>query len=237
MKILEHGGTGRLGSAICELAKSKEIEYIAVSFLEDIKEYHQADVIVDASVASAVVPLAYYARRKCIPMVICTTGLSEKDFAELEEISKDIAILISSNMSLGVAVLNNLVKMASEVLFKHNFNIEIVETHHNKKIDAPSGTAIMLQNTINESLNTILQPVYDRTNEKVARKANEIGIHSIRAGSNFGEHSIIFAGDGETIELTHKSLSREIFAKGALAAADFVLTAPPKIYGINDILA
>ncbi|WP_066504317.1 4-hydroxy-tetrahydrodipicolinate reductase [Abyssisolibacter fermentans] len=199
----------------------------------DIKE--KADVIIDFSHPSCVKELVAYALYKNIPLVIATTGLSISSKNIIEEASKSIPIFISANMSIGVNLLLKLVNESAKLL-NESFDIEIIEKHHNKKVDAPSGTAYMIADNINRTLNNTKNLVFLRHGNQSKRSSCEIGIHSIRCGTIVGEHSVIFAGNDEILEISHKALSKKIFANGALNAARFIIGKAPKVYNMNNMI-
>lgn len=190
------------------------------------------DVLIDFSSPSNLDNILDYCLSTKIPAVICTTGFTDTQINKIEKASEDIPIFYSQNMSLGVNLLINLAKKAAEFLGS-DFDIEIIEKHHNNKIDSPSGTAYMIANEINQ--NNKYNYVFDRTQKKSKREKNEIGIHSVRAGSLCGEHEIIFAGPNESISITHSAQSRDIFALGALKAAKFIINQKPGFYNINNL--
>ena len=207
---------------------------------DDIYKFNgQADVVIDFSTASAVPKLIDYCLYKKIPAVICTTGLSKETENKILDAAKIIPIMKSANMSFGINILNLILEKISKVFFDNDFDIEIIEKHHNKKTDAPSGTALSLADTIKNSLDQDIDYVFDRNNknnkENRKREKNEIGISCVRGGTIVGEHSIIFAGQDESIEIKHIAQSREIFALGALKAAEFILNKKPGLYCIKDM--
>jgi 4-hydroxy-tetrahydrodipicolinate reductase len=196
----------------------------------------EADVIVDFSTASAVDALVAYGVERSIPMVVCTTGLSEGQIEAIREASEQVAILRSGNMSLGINLLMSLVKNAARVLCKNGYDPEIIEQHHRRKIDAPSGTAIMLADSINEGTGRAYANKYSRREYHEARGDREIGISSVRGGTIVGVHDVLFAGTDEVIELKHTAYSRDIFAKGAVAAAKFLAGKGPGLYDMSDVI-
>lgn len=195
------------------------------------------DVLIDYSHPSSLDGLLEYIVENHVPAVIATTGYNEEQLAKIEEASKKVPIFFSFNMSLGVNLLADLAKKAAQVLGSQ-FDIEIVEKHHNRKLDAPSGTALMLADAINETMGNQEVYVYDRHSVRKKREKNEIGIHSIRGGTIVGEHEIIFAGRDEVITLSHTAMSREIFAVGSLNAAVFMKDKKDAgLYRMSDLLA
>jgi 4-hydroxy-tetrahydrodipicolinate reductase len=194
------------------------------------------DVVVDFSNPSALPALFAFIRERRVPAVICTTGLGQELQEQLLALSQEAAIFQSANMSLGVNLLINLARQAASLLFPE-FDIEILEAHHNQKLDAPSGTALMIAQGINAALGGQLSPVYDRSQVHQKRQPGDIGIQSIRGGSIVGEHTVIFAGQDEVLSLHHSAQSRAIFARGALAAARFMAGKTQGLYGMADMLA
>ena len=196
-----------------------------------------ADVVVDFAAAQAVDSLLEYCLANQLPVVLCTTGLSQEQLAKVEEASQKIPVLKSANMSLGVNVLMDLLQAAAKILAPAGFDMEIVEKHHNQKVDAPSGTALALADSINEALGNSYQYKYDRTRERKKREKNEIGIQAVRGGSIVGDHEVIFAGLDEVIEIKHTAYSKGIFAKGAVEAAKFLAGKPAGKYDMKDVIA
>jgi 4-hydroxy-tetrahydrodipicolinate reductase len=169
------------------------------------------------------------------PLIICTTGLTDACTASIAAAAESIAIFQSANMSLGINVVAKLIKEASAILYKSGFDIEIIEKHHNQKVDAPSGTALFLANAMNNEGG--LRYITDRSQSRQKRSREEIGISSVRGGTIVGEHNVIFAGESETIEITHTAASKDVFAAGALAAAAFIKNKPPGLYGMEHLLS
>ena len=249
VRAIMHGCNGKMGRAITTLAKEDaEVEIVAGvdAYTEVANEYPvfdsiekcdvEADVVIDFSNAKAVDGLLDYCVEKQIPVVLCTTGLSEEQLAKVKEAGEKVAVLRSANMSLGVNLLMKLLKDAAKVLAPAGFDIEIVEAHHNQKIDAPSGTAIMLANSVNSVFGDTLNYEYDRHSVRRKRPKNEIGIHSVRGGTIVGEHEVIFAGHDEVIKICHSAQSREVFAVGAVRAAKFLYGKVPGLYDMNSIM-
>ena len=176
-----------------------------------------------------------YAKKTNTPAVICTTGLDENQKKEILEASKEVAIFFSANMSLGVNLIAELARKATAVL-GNQFDIEIVEAHHNQKIDAPSGTALMLADSISEALDE--KPIYefDRHSKRMKRTKNEIGIHAVRGGTIVGEHEIIFAGPDEVIKISHSAYSKQLFANGSVNAGLFLVGKEPGFYSMKDLV-
>ena len=196
----------------------------------------KADAILDFSLAEAVSPLIRYAVKNKLPSVICTTGLTPEQENEIEKAAEVIALFHSSNMSLGISLLTTILQRVSRILYNSGFDIEILEKHHNRKIDAPSGTAYMLANTVNASIGNVLQPTYNRSQRRERREHNELGLSSIRGGTICGEHSVIFAGKDELLEFKHTAFSREIYAVGALNAAKYIKDKAPGIYTMESLI-
>lgn len=193
------------------------------------------DVLIDFSNPAALESILTYATSTEIPVVIATTGHSQTQARMLKKTSEIIPVFYSANMSLGINLLIGLVKKAAKLL-QTSFDIEIVEKHHNQKIDAPSGTALAIADAVNSVLDQKHEYVYDRHSRRKKRSRNEIGIHAIRGGTIVGEHSVIFAGNDEIIEIKHSALSKEIFATGALSAARFIIGKKPGMYDMNDLV-
>lgn len=247
-KIILNGCFGRMGKVITEIVAENEecticagVDAFAVGdshfpvykTITDVKE--EADVIIDFSNPSALSNLLDYAKKTSTPIVLATTGYSEQQITEIGEAAKIVPIFFTFNMSLGINLLTALSKRAAQILGK-DFDIEIVEKHHNQKLDAPSGTALMLANSINEVFKDSLQYEYDRHSKRQKRPKNEIGIHSVRGGTIVGEHEVIFAGKDEIITLSHSAASRNVFASGAVRAALFLADEKPGIYNMNQMI-
>lgn len=247
IKVLVHGCNGKMGQQVISCLDSFSDMLLIAGFdkentglftfpvytkIEEIEE--KPDVIIDFSVPLATLSILSYAKKEKIPMVIATTGFSEAQKQEIQEASKEIPIFQSSNMSFEVQVMANLVaKLAKELT---GTDIEIVETHHNRKIDSPSGTALFLADSINESLDHKMTYEMDRHQKHEKRAKNEIGISSIRGGNIVGEHSVYFFGQNETFEITHKCYSRGVFAEGSIKAAQFLVKQSPGFYTMKDLI-
>ena len=249
IKAIMNGCNGKMGQVISAICKEDpQIEIVAgVDLYDGIKNDYpvfpnisvcdvKADVIIDFSTAKAVDGLLDYCETKKVPVVLCTTGLSGDQLNHVKEASKVDAVLRSANMSIGINLLMKTLKEVAPVLAAAGFDIEILEKHHNRKIDAPSGTAIALADAINESLDNSYHYKYDRSSERVARDPKEIGIQAMRGGTIVGEHDIMFAGRDEVITFTHTAYSREIFAKGAVEAAKFLAGKPAGLYDMADVV-
>lgn len=247
MNILISGASGFMGKVVAELVKeyghtpaagvdkvSCDLGYPIYPTFAEVKE--KCDCIIDFSHPSLLQDIIDYAVKTKTPAVIATTGISDEQIKLLEEASEQVPIFFSYNMSFGVNLLAELAKKAAALLYD-TFDIEIVEKHHNRKLDAPSGTAIMLANAISESLPEEPIYIYDRHNRREKRNKREIGISSIRGGTIVGEHDIIFAGKDEIVTLSHSALSREIFAVGAVKAALFIALKEKGMYSMKDMVS
>ena len=249
-KVIMNGCNGKMGQNITSIVNTDpDIEIVAgVDLYDGIKNDYpvfktiedcdiNADVIIDFSNAKAVDALLDYSVDKQIPVVLCTTGLSEEQLSKVEECSKKVAILKSANMSLGINTLMELLKKAALVFAPAGYDMEIVEKHHNQKLDAPSGTAIALADSMNEALDHAYEYKYDRSQERKPRDKYEIGISAVRGGNIVGEHEVFFAGQDEVIEFKHTAYSKAVFAKGAVEAAKFLAGKPAGKYDMADVIA
>ena len=196
----------------------------------------KGDVVIDFSVAAAVDGLLDYCIREKTPCVLCTTGLSQGQLARLKEAAEQTSMLKSANMSLGINLLMKLLKEAAGVLGGAGFDIEIVEKHHRMKLDAPSGTALALGDSIKEALDGEYENVYDRSTRRQQRPQKEIGFSAVRGGTIVGEHDVIFAGSDEVITFSHTAYSRAVFGKGAIQAAKFLKEKAPGLYDMSDVI-
>lgn len=192
------------------------------------------DVIIDFSIPEASIKILEYASSKNIPVVIATTGFSDKQLTLIKKYSAKIPIFKAANMSYEINIMADIVSKLATML--KDSDIEIIETHHNKKIDAPSGTSLFLADSINNKLNNEMFYEYNRSNKKNPRDKKEIGIHSVRGGTEVGKHSVIFFGNNETLEITHNVTSRSIFATGSLKAAKFIVSQTPGFYDMNSLI-
>ncbi len=244
-----HGCNGQMGHTISKLvADDPDTQLVAGIDLDTTKHFDypvfssleacdvDADVVIDFSVAPAVIPMLTAAIDKNIGVVVCTTGLNEEQVAFVHQAALKIPILFSANMSLGINLMANLVKKATQVLTGANFDIEIIEKHHNQKVDAPSGTALYIADSINEVLDEKYSYTYDRSQERIKRPKKEIGIHALRGGTIVGEHQVIFAGKDEVFEINHIAQSKEIFAVGAVNAAKYLAHQPKGMYSMGDVI-
>lgn len=248
-KIIMHGCNGAMGQVITDLAREdSELEIVAgidikdhganpYPVFESLRDCQvKADVIIDFASSKAIDSLLEYGASENIPMVICTTGLIEEQVEKIKKTSESVAVLRSANMSLGINLLQKLIQEAANVLAGAGFDIEIVEKHHNKKVDAPSGTALALADSLNEALDQKYRYTYDRSSRRQKRDELEIGISAIRGGTIVGEHDVIFAGTDEVITFQHTAYSKRIFAKGALAAAKYLAGKGPGMYQMSDVI-
>lgn len=248
INILLLGACGKMGQAVTNSALSRDNmqivcgvdpfggaqrDYPVYESFDDVKE--EVDVVVDFSNPALFADLTEYCEKNSVPAVICTTGLSDEQKSEIERLSQIVPVFFSGNMSLGVNLLIELAKKAAIVL-GDTFDIEIVEKHHNQKLDAPSGTAYMIADGISEKLKDEAEYVYDRHSYRMKRKKNEIGIHAVRGGTIVGEHEVIFAGNDEVLTITHQAQSKALFATGALSAAAFLTEQKPGLYAMSDML-
>ena len=248
-RIIMHGCNGHMGQVISGLvAQDADAEIVAGIDMMDNRENGypvftdldscqvDADAIIDFSNAKAVDALMDYSAKRGIPLVLCTTGLSEEQNAKVDEISKKVAIMKSANMSLGINTLFKLIQEAAKVLATAGFDMEIVERHHHLKVDAPSGTALALADSLNEAMDHKYHYVYDRSQVRQKRDEKEIGISAVRGGSIVGEHEIIFAGPDEVIEFKHTAYSKAVFRKGAVEAAKYLAGKPAGRYDMKDVI-
>lgn len=249
IRIILHGCNGKMGRMITRIAKDDPgIRIVAgidvtSSADEDYPVFTDwescdvgADAVIDFSNAAAADRLLMHCAAKELPVVLCTTGLSEEQLERVKQVSKKTAVLKSANMSLGVNLLLKLLSQAAKVLSPAGFDMEIVEKHHNKKLDAPSGTAIALADALREGAGEDYSYTYDRSGRREARSKDEIGISSVRAGTIVGEHEVIFAGEDEVIEFKHTAYSRAVFAKGAIEAAKFIAGKKTGLYDMGDVI-
>ncbi|MCR5025761.1 MAG: 4-hydroxy-tetrahydrodipicolinate reductase [Lachnospiraceae bacterium] len=244
-----NGCNGRMGKVITGLAeKDPEIEIVAgvdvfdeghnsFPVYKEISECVEgADVIIDFSLPQGTDRLLDYVGEKGIPVVLCTTGLSESQLEKVKSTSEKTAILRSANMSVGVNALMKVLHEVAPIFEKAGFDIEIVEKHHNQKKDAPSGTALALADAVNSALSEKYGYVYDRSSREEKRPEKEIGISAVRGGTIPGDHDVIFAGEDEVVTISHRAYSRAIFGKGAIAAAKFLKGKKNGMYDMSDVL-
>ena len=248
--VIMHGCNGRMGQMIAGLCENDpDITIVAGvdAYTEKKNDFPvfatidacdiSADAVIDFSNADAVDGLLDWCVEKNVPVVLCSTGLSEEQLKKVEEASKKVAVLKSANMSLGINTLLDLLQKAAKVFAPAGFDVEIVEKHHNQKLDAPSGTAIALADSINEAMDGQYEYVYDRSDRRQKRDAKELGISAVRGGTIVGEHEVIFAGADEVIEFKHTAYSRAVFGKGAVEAAKFLKGKGAGYYTMQDVIA
>ena len=246
-KIILCGACGKMGGNVLELLKEdtqaaavcgvdlypKEIGIPVYTSFNDVKE--NADVIIDFSSPIGLKERLDYAKEKGLGIVLAATGFSESDLAMIEDYSKSVAIFKTANLSVGVNLMQLLIKLAAERL-DESYDVEIIEKHHNLKKDAPSGTALMLADTLKEAFGGNKRYVNGREGIVGARERDEIGIHAVRGGTIVGEHEVMFAGEDEIITISHSARSKKVFAVGAIRAAKFLKGKPPKKYDMQDLL-
>ena len=243
--IVVCGAAGKMGRKICECVKEKDACRLIAGIDRDTEPYSdfplftspeqlpsKPDVLIDFSHPSALDALLSYCVSMNVPIVIGSTGYSDEQIASIKTASEKIPVFFTFNMSLGINLLVQLVRKAASVLGE-GFDVEIIEKHHNQKIDAPSGTALMLAEEINKAKGNTMHYVYDRHNVRAKREVSEIGIHSLRGGTIVGEHEVIFAGKDEVITLSHSAASKMVFAEGALNAAMFIASKSPGLYDMQ----
>lgn len=248
-KIVMNGCNGKMGQVITRLvAEDDDCEIVAGFDVNDTIDNTypvftnpdeftgEADVVIDFSHPSALTNVLNYCKKRKFPVILATTGFTNEQKQEFTDASKEIPVFFSANMSLGINLLIDLAKKATKLL-EGNFDIEIVERHHNQKLDAPSGTALAIADAIDETLSFPAEYVYDRHAVRKKRKKTEIGLHAVRGGTIVGDHDIIFAGTDEVIELKHSAHSKEVFAVGAVKAAKFITNKPAGLYNMNDIIS
>jgi 4-hydroxy-tetrahydrodipicolinate reductase len=264
LKILLSGALGRMGRAVAAQAEAKNAQLAEAGLHEDRTEivcgvdpfadkspfspgfpvYSSfevvpadcpIDVIIDFSHFSLTRALLGFARARKLPLVLCTTAISPDDLALAAETAKEIPVFRSANMSVGIALLKKLVR-ESEAFLGDDFDVEIVEKHHNRKVDAPSGTALALADAVSSAHEGGFDYVYDRSTRREKRNKRELGISAVRGGNIVGDHSVMFISDNEIIELSHSALSRSVFADGSLRAAAFLKDKAPGMYGMDDMV-
>lgn len=249
-RIIMCGCNGAMGRTITEIVKDDpEAEIVAGIDVTDSGDHMypvysgladcriEADAIIDFSTPKLLPELLAYGREKKLPMVLCTTGYSETQLAEIEAAAAETAILKSANMSLGINTLLKLVQDAARVLAAEGFDVEIVEKHHNQKLDAPSGTALALADSVNEAMGNPYEYVYDRSQRREKRDKRELGVLAVRGGTIVGEHDVIFAGKDEVITFSHTAYSKAVFGKGAVSAAKFLKGKTSGRYDMADVIA
>jgi len=249
IKVIINGINGKMGKVLSNAVINTENMELAAGFdiYDDGKNEctvykkptdfkGEADVIIDFSHPALLKDLLSYATETKTAVVVATTGLSEDEKNLMAEASKKIAVFHSANMSLGVNLLIDLVKQAANVLYE-NYDIEIIEKHHNQKIDAPSGTALMIADEISAVLDNGMNYIYDRHSVRKKREKKEIGMHAVRGGTIVGEHEVIFAGKDEIISVNHLAMSKEIFATGSIRAAKFIVKKQNGMYSMKDVIS
>ncbi len=250
IRVLLHGCNGHMGRAVSEIVGNEDTMEIVAGVdpytgvdnvypvFESIDKCDvEADVVIDFSSASAVDGLLDYCESKKLPVVLCSTGLSDEQQIRANEISENTAVLRSGNMSLGINTLVDVLNKAAKIFADAGFDIEIVEKHHNRKLDAPSGTALMLADAANDAAGGDYEYVYDRHDRREKRPKKEIGISAVRGGTIVGDHDVIFAGEDEVITFSHRAYSRSVFAKGAVEAAKFLAYRQSGMYDMSDVIA
>jgi 4-hydroxy-tetrahydrodipicolinate reductase len=248
-RIIMHGCNGKMGQVVSGLAAADEnVQIVAGIDVSDSKAnpypvFHslaecsvEADVVIDFSYAGAVDGLVDACVEKHLPVIVCTTGLSDSQMAHLHDASQSIPVLKSANMSVGINLLMKILQPVAQTLAEAGFDIEIVEKHHNQKLDAPSGTALALADVMNGALDDAYTYKYDRSQVREKRSPKEIGISAVRGGTIVGEHEIIFAGTDEVITFKHTAYSKAIFAKGAIEAAKYLKGRPAGFYDMSDVI-
>ena len=248
LDIILVGCCGRMGAAVTSAADGRDDLKIVAGV--DIRDNGRcpypvygsiagfdgkADVIIDFSNPASLPSVLEYAVKNNTPAVLCATGYDERDAEAIAEASAKVAVFRSGNMSLGINVLSKLAEAAAKIL-GGSFDVEILEAHHGNKLDAPSGTALMLEKSVEKGLSYEPELVYDRHERRAKRPKNEIGMHSVRGGTIVGEHEIIFAGNDEIVQLSHTAMSRNIFADGALSAAAYLAGKAPGMYDMGDVI-
>ncbi len=247
MNILINGASGKMGGEVAKAIEgqadckvvcgvdcvdNKTTKFPIYTNINDIKE--KVDVIIDFSIPVATFEILKYAKKTKTPIVIATTGFTQEQLEEIEKASKEIPIFRSANMSLDINLMANIISQIAKILT--DADIEIVETHHNRKIDSPSGTAILLADAINDALENKKTYNFERMQKREPRSKNEIGFSSIRGGNIVGEHSVKFFGENETLEITHTAYSRQVFAEGAIKAAKYLVNQKPGLYNMKNLV-
>ena len=248
-RIIMIGCNGRMGQMISGIvAEDEQTQIVAGVDIVDNRDNGypvftdidacdvEADVIIDFSSANEFEKRMDYAVRTNTPIVECSTGMSEEQIAYMNETAKKVAVLKSANMSLGINLLIKMLKEAAQKLCVEGFDVEIVEQHHNKKLDAPSGTALALADSVNEAMDNQFEYVYDRSQVRQQREKKELGISAVRGGTIVGDHEVIFAGNDEVITFKHTAYSRAVFAKGSVTAAKFLNGKAAGMYDMADVL-
>ena len=248
-RVIMHGCNGKMGQSITRIvAETEGVEIVAgVDPFDGIKQEYpvfadiadcdvEADAVIDFSSAKAVDGLYKYCEEKKLGLVLCTTGLSPEQISAAEKLSEKVPVLRSANMSLGINLLEKLLKEAAGTLAAAGFDIEIVEKHHKLKKDAPSGTALALADAVSDGLTEKYEYVFDRSQRSIQRPQKEIGLSAVRGGTIVGDHDVIFAGEDEVITFSHRAYSKAVFAKGAVQAAIFIAGAASGMYTMSDVI-
>ena len=248
-KVLMHGCNGRMGRIITALVQEDDqVEIVAgVDAYQGAENSYpvfdslekcdvDADALIDFTNASALGDVLQYCVKKKMPVILCSTGYSKEQLQDIKKAYRKTAILKSANMSLGINLLLKLLKDAAKVLGPAGYDIEVLERHHNQKLDAPSGTALALADSVNEAMDGVYEYVYDRSTVRKKREKKEIGISAVRGGTIVGEHEVIFAGTDEVITFQHTAYSRSVFGKGAVEAAKFLAGKPAGMYDMSDVI-
>lgn len=249
VRLIMHGCNGKMGQVISNIvAQDPDAELVAgidmrddghnpYPVFTDIDACNvEADALIDFSAAPAVDKMLDYCVARKLPCVLCTTGLNPQQLAKVEEASGKVAVLKSANMSLGINLLLKLLREAAGVLAPAGYDIEIVEKHHNQKVDAPSGTALALADSVNEGSGNVYEYIYDRSQRREKRNKKEIGISAVRGGTIVGDHDVIFAGEDEVITFSHSAYSKAVFAKGAVQAGKFLAGKPAGLYNMSHVI-
>ncbi|MBQ4241394.1 MAG: 4-hydroxy-tetrahydrodipicolinate reductase [Lachnospiraceae bacterium] len=249
IRIIICGCNGHMGQTVTRIAGEREDTEVVAGIdkykgvenkypvFDDLGECDvKADAIIDFSAPAALTGLLEYGRKTGTPLIICSTGYTKEQIAEIDAASKEVAILRSANMSLGVNVLAKLITQAVKELAPAGFDVEIVEKHHNLKKDAPSGTALYLADAVNEGADGRYRYVYDRSQRSEKRPQDEIGISAVRGGNIPGDHDVIFAGEDEVVTFSHRAYSKAVFARGAVQAAVYMCGKGPGMYSMQDVI-
>ncbi len=249
LNIILHGCNGKMGKTLQRIISQEPDMCVAAGidnnmgdeplpfkfYMSPLDCEAKGDVVIDFSHHAAVEELLAFCVKAKVPVVIATTALSDQILEQISKASEEIPVFHSANMSLGINVLSKMLKAAVPIL-ESDFNVEIIEKHHNKKVDSPSGTAILLANSVNEAAAHKKEYIYGRHSKNDQCELSQLGIHAVRGGSIPGEHTVLFAGPDEVIELTHTAYSKEVFARGALKAAQFIVSKGNGLYSMEDMV-
>lgn len=249
IRIIMHGCNGKMGQVISEMiAEDPELEMVAgidpkddrhnpYPVFSDITQCDvEADCLIDFSTAAVVDKMLDYCVAQKLPCVLCTTGLSKEQLDKVQRAAESVAVLKSANMSLGINLLLKLLQRATDILAPAGFDVEVLEKHHNLKLDAPSGTALALADSVNQALGGEYEYVYDRSGRRAQRPKKEIGISAVRGGTIVGEHDVIFAGTDEVITFSHTAYSKAVFGRGAVQAAKYLAGKPAGLYDMSNVI-